>query len=695
MHSYKAFVDEVRAIAGILAEGGCQRLTKKAARPLRKRCQAWLDNAPVTASVELQRRWGVVVSGLVRAEDILLSGVSSIQAPRAAEELIDWLNWISFKTPEQLFAASRGRQALYASVCSCAQALRNAPGYSMTLHTALSEHRWNAVPLLGLLGWCRDAHRGYRQTSKSTGAMWPEDNWVEAILGVVRYTSWDVPAHPAFHSLWATLAVYAAPIPGKSNSRKQLVLHWNGHEAAMEKLVIKLATCLPESAADALLFAQAHPELLTSTAFEAIAQLDIRKTSARHPQDICHGRPLRVAANARATGTGERANRTALGPAISANGRNASFVRTNGARGTRNFVCHDTFAGVETFGAGASAGNNGRHFGRLRWRFVLGITPCRGGNDWLFLNTLGYSECMPWLDNVLQRIKAPFTPDPVVLDAHAVALFSQAARAPGHDAHEQTWIGQFLSRMRDVQARKAEKTWLYAVEGNDFLLDATDAVIGSLRTALVVDMVEPLGKPRVLNARLLWSQFVCDAIVEQQWDISRWRNKNRWFSVVLLQAWDSGNEKRLAYQDYIENMGTWHLWARDALLEHRALYIRSTDTLDAMFAGPSTTSLSFVTALATICLRMHQGAPTVGLSRLHRQAHASWPAEMAQLEATMRAQAMMDGTRLEDTARIAKSMELGEKGYSAYFSVFGESVHALIGHHLGRSLDVLELPLLD
>lgn len=302
---------------------------------------------------------------------------------------------------------------------------------------------------------------------------------------------------------------------------------------------------------------------------------------------------------------------------------------------------------------------------------------------------------MPWLDNVLQRIKAPFTPDPVVLDAHAVALFSQAARAPGHDAHEQTWIGQFLSRMRDVQARKAEKTWLYAVEGNDFLLDATDAVIGSLRTALVVDMVEPLGKPRVLNARLLWSQFVCDAIVEQQWDISRWRNKNRWFSVVLLQAWDSGNEKRLAYQDYIENMGTWHLWARDALLEHRALYIRSTDTLDAMFAGPSTTSLSFVTALATICLRMHQGAPTVGLSRLHRQAHASWPAEMAQLEATMRAQAMMDGTRLEDTARIAKSMELGEKGYSAYFSVFGESVHALIGHHLGRSLDVLELPLLD
>ena len=280
MHSYKPFVDEARAIAGILAEGGCQRLTKKAAKPLRKRCQAWLDNAPVTASVELQRRWGVVVSGLVRAEDILLSGVSSIQAPRAAEELIDWLNWISFKTPEQLFAASRGRQALYASVCSCAQALRNAPGYSMTLHTALSEHRWNAVPLLGLLGWCRDAHRGYRQTSKSTGAMWPEDNWVEAILGVVRYTSWDVPAHPAFHSLWATLAVYAAPIPGKSNSRKQLVLHWNGHEAAMEKLVIKLATCLPESAADALLFAQAHPELLTSTAFEAIAQLDIRKTSA-------------------------------------------------------------------------------------------------------------------------------------------------------------------------------------------------------------------------------------------------------------------------------------------------------------------------------------------------------------------------------------------------------------------------------
>lgn len=277
MLSYKPFIDEARAIAKALS---VEVLTKQAARPLRRQCLAWLDNAPVNASVELQRRWGTVVAGLVRSEDALLRGVASIQAPRAPAELLDWLDWIAFKTPGELFATSRGRYALYESVCTCGQALREAPEYSMTLHAAVSEHRWNAAPLLGLLSWCRDAHRSYRQTSKGLNATaWPEDIWVEALLGVARHTSWRVPDNPAFHALWAALAMYGRPLPTKVNNGNQLVLHWSGNGVAMEALIVKLAECLPQSAADALSFAQAHPRLLSKASLDAISQLDIRQTS--------------------------------------------------------------------------------------------------------------------------------------------------------------------------------------------------------------------------------------------------------------------------------------------------------------------------------------------------------------------------------------------------------------------------------
>lgn len=278
MHSYKPFVDEALAIAASIAALGKARFTKKAARPLRRRCQAWLDKAPVDDCAELRRQWGFVVAGLVRAEDALLVGAKAIRTPQAPLELMQWLDWIALKTPGELFSASSRRIALYESVCCCAQALRAAPTYSATLHAVVSEHRWNAVPLLGLLGWCRDAHRGFRQRSASETRTWPEDAWVESLLAVVRHTSWCVPKNYAFHPLWAALAMYACPIMAKVNSRNRMILRWDEPDLVMEGLVIKLAACMPESAADALSFAQAHPELLSKAAGEAVMGLDIRQT---------------------------------------------------------------------------------------------------------------------------------------------------------------------------------------------------------------------------------------------------------------------------------------------------------------------------------------------------------------------------------------------------------------------------------
>lgn len=302
---------------------------------------------------------------------------------------------------------------------------------------------------------------------------------------------------------------------------------------------------------------------------------------------------------------------------------------------------------------------------------------------------------MPWLDNIFHRIKAPFTPDPAVLDTHAVNLFDQAARAPGHDVQEQAWISSFLSRMHAVQERKAERTWLHAVENHDFLLLATDRRIESLKTALVVDISGPVGKPVVLNVRTLWVQFVRQTVVNHAWDISLWPQRERWLNAILTYAWDAENPHQDKYQAYLEKLATWHIWARDAALEYRALHARGSETLEAMFAGPSNMSVPFITALVTVALRMHQKAPTVAMSRLHRRACTAWPVEMAQIEATMQAYAMMEGTSVAEVASLAKSMEVGEKGYSAYFPFYAKSIHAIVHEHLGQPLDVLELPLLD
>lgn len=297
---------------------------------------------------------------------------------------------------------------------------------------------------------------------------------------------------------------------------------------------------------------------------------------------------------------------------------------------------------------------------------------------------------MPWFDNVLQRIKAPFTPDPAALDAHAVTLFAQSAKASGHDTQEFVWITNFIGRMRDVQARNAEGAWLRAVDNHGFLLDATDKIVHSLKTALIVD-----SKPSVVNARKVWTEFVGNAIVQHTWDISRWKNRKQWFDSILGRGWHDAKEGNQAKLDYASRMAGQHLWARDELLAYRALNIRATDDLDIMFSGASTTSLSFITALSTIVLRMNQKAPTVAVARLHRQAHAAWPMEMVQLEATMQAQAIVDGTTVQNTASLARSMELGDKGYSAYFVIFGQGIHSLIQTHFLNPIDQVELPALD
>lgn len=278
----KPFVEEARAIVQAVPVHPVRALSKGAARPLRQRCMAWLTNAPLDSSMAVFSAWGSVVAALVYTEDILRAGVASIKHHRAPEELMRWLNTMAALTPQELFSTYRGRHALYASVCRCAQALRGAKRYSVTLHDTLAEHRWSPGSFLFLLARCRDAHRNFRKKTQGEQPACPEDTWIEALLAVARYTSWRAGDHPMLHALWGALPMFARPVAVKTVERKtyDLVMCWDSNDTEMEALIVKLAATMPDSAAAALDFAQAYPLLISPPAFEAIARLDLSKTSS-------------------------------------------------------------------------------------------------------------------------------------------------------------------------------------------------------------------------------------------------------------------------------------------------------------------------------------------------------------------------------------------------------------------------------
>jgi hypothetical protein len=294
---------------------------------------------------------------------------------------------------------------------------------------------------------------------------------------------------------------------------------------------------------------------------------------------------------------------------------------------------------------------------------------------------------MPWKNKLTQRIKAILTLDHAALDANAVALFSQAARIPDEGAPGNTWIKNFISCMNNVQSYSAKKAWLDAVESTVFSLDAADKAIQSLKTAVMVD-----ARPKIINVRTLWTAFVSDAVVDYKWDISKWPDRTRWFYVIVNRAWGLQGKDAEHYKRYAEDLAEKNLWARDDLLEYCVLNFRSAQTVDTLFMGQATTSLAFVTAMSTIVLRMHQGIPTVEAAHLHQRAYNAWPDEMAQIEATIQAHTTLEGSCIEDTARKAQSMELGGKGYSAYYIIFGKDIHAYVNQGFRRAYDTIMLP---
>lgn len=315
---------------------------------------------------------------------------------------------------------------------------------------------------------------------------------------------------------------------------------------------------------------------------------------------------------------------------------------------------------------------------------------------------------MSWFFNIFTRAKASDAPtvraEPGSEErmgaspaGRAVELFAQCA-AKGNARSEQVWLKEFVRGMQGIEQSCATRAWLEAVDRQEFCLDATDKGIQGARLALVVDS----NKPKIVNVRTLWADFVVVAVVDNEWDMSLWAQRTRWFKIILDYGWKPDTGKRVTSTDkrekalaYVQRTARQHAWARDLLLEYLVLNPSTAQTMQAMFEGHPSSSLHFVTALAGIALRMQHPSPAPLAVQWHQQAHAAWPEEMTQIEATMQVQAMMEGTTLETTARIAASMEIGNNGYSAFLPFFGESIHAVIQHCVSMRTETVALPALD
>lgn len=296
---------------------------------------------------------------------------------------------------------------------------------------------------------------------------------------------------------------------------------------------------------------------------------------------------------------------------------------------------------------------------------------------------------MAWLYNIFDRIRTPSLDARARLDAQAVKMFTESVRKTNASDSDRAWIGQFVGGMRAIEARSVTHLWLETVDSMACLLDDADKMVQELRMAIFVD-----SDPKVCNVRKIWEDFTRNAIVRNNWNISHWPQRTRWFKLVLSHGQRMERINIQANADYAREMSKIHMWARDLLLEHHVLNLTTTNTVDAMFEGLPNTSLPFVTALAGIVLRMHSQSPTLLSRQLYKRTQTSWPANVAQLETTMHIMALMDGNDLRSSAVFAASMELST-GYSAFLPGYGEHVHAVIHGCIGAQDSDIVLPALD
>ena len=315
---------------------------------------------------------------------------------------------------------------------------------------------------------------------------------------------------------------------------------------------------------------------------------------------------------------------------------------------------------------------------------------------------------MAWLNTLFQRVQTPFLKavgskfqrETTHRANASVAMLAQAANAPlTDDNNESRWLNAVLAGLREVQKCQAQRGWLMAVDQGSFPLQSLQHKLRSVRLGLVADIqwgsASGTVEAKMNNVRVTWSKFVAETLASQEWNIAHWPDRTDWFRALLSHAWPDGEPANAALLHYAQTMANREEWARDLLLEFRVLHLKSSETLDVMFQGEFGNSLPFITAVAGISLRMHYKAPTVAAARLHRQALAAWPQEMATLEASLHVQAMLENQTVAEHASLAYAMETSTQGRSAYLPLYGQSIHALARDGLAMNAPDLKLPALD
>lgn len=319
---------------------------------------------------------------------------------------------------------------------------------------------------------------------------------------------------------------------------------------------------------------------------------------------------------------------------------------------------------------------------------------------------------------------------------HAVLSFSEIVYTPEQEGAGKAWTMEAMARLRSMRESNAGLLWLTAMQKEPALAAQVKKRFEECTPQEAADvlLIGSYQRVRIVVPLKAYEEFVFDAIIKHQWDISEWPERTQWISRMLQHIWfykpiwerefvpEAISSTTLSY---LESMAKKHTWVRDELFAFRVLHVWGTREINKMLVGEFGNSLPFITAVAGVCLRrLNTRARGTGPWRdrrefpefwkmqeeeLYQHVWAAWPEEMRQMESVLQLHATFEHKELlrdgalagpmtvEDYAKCVENdiRDDSSDGYSSFLSKYGESVYALMHSKEAMNTPALELPALD